>query len=90
MSLMLAAVVLLVVQVEKPPSKPGVEKGRYVMTLQGMPVGVVSFWFDGTTYSYHSTQVFRSSTRDVTERFELTSSNMKPEVWWLSKKRPDG
>jgi hypothetical protein len=66
------------------------DAARYVMSVGGLPVGVVSFALEGSSYTYRSTQVFRSKTRDLTQRFELVDGALTPEVWWLSKKRPEG
>lgn len=66
------------------------DQARYVMSVGGLPVGVVSFSVEGTTYRYRALHVFRSSTREVIERFELEASKPPPEVWWLSQKRAHG
>ena len=63
---------------------------RYVMSVGGVPVGVVSYALEGSTYVYRSTQVFRSKNQEVVRRIELALGHLKPEVWWLSVKRPDG
>lgn len=60
---------------------------RYVMSVGGLPVGVVSFSVEGDVYTYRSMQVFRSKTQEITERLTVSE---RPEVWWLSRKRPDG
>ncbi len=66
-----------------------VDQGRYVMSVGGAPVGVVSFSVVGGQYTYQSTQVFRSKTSDVTSKRSLAEA-IKPEVWWLSRRRAPG
>ncbi len=67
---------------------PG-DQGRYVMSVGGLPVGVVSFSVNNGQYLYQSTQVFRSKTRDLRTVRSL-ADEPKPEVWWLSRKRAPG
>ena len=66
-----------------------VDQGRYVMTVGGAPVGVISFSVVAGQYTYQSTQVFRAKTSDVTMKRSLAEP-VKPEVWWLSRRRALG
>ncbi|MBL9038083.1 MAG: hypothetical protein JNG84_06185 [Archangium sp.] len=65
------------------------DAARYVMHVDGVPVGVVRFRREGALYRYDASHVFRSTQR--THHRELTFDDAAPpEVWWLSRRRPDG
>ena len=63
------------------------DQARYVMSVGALPVGVVSYSVEGSRVVYRSTQVFRSKQAETVVRLDLAR---RPEVWWLSKTRPDG